>query len=192
MAQEPQSNTRWALLIGIDRYCKLGDSAQLSGCANDVEAMAQILTDRFAFPADHVRKLVNEMATRQSILDALESLAAGAASGDAVVVHYSGHGSQARTLDPDEVDGWDETILPHDTGRAADAPNLDIHDKEIHAWLERLTAVTDNVTLIFDSCHSGGVTRDGEGWDHRCGRCKAKADEGLLDRPLRSRLRSVN
>jgi len=32
-------------------------------------------------------------------------------------------------------------------------------DDEIHAWLGRLTAKTPNVTLIFDCCHSGTVTR---------------------------------
>jgi hypothetical protein len=30
------------------------------------------------------------------------------------------------------------------------------------------------------------ISRDRHGeWDHRCGKCKAKVDVGLLDRPLR-------
>jgi len=150
-------------LIGIDRYCKLGKEAQLSGCVNDVQAMAQILIDRFGFPRGQVTQLVDGAATREAILAALDGLVGRVGAGDTVVFHFAGHGSQARSLDPDEADGWDETVLPHDTGRDGDAPNLDIRDKEIHAWLERLTEVTRNVTLIFDSCHSGGISRDAIG-----------------------------
>src|SRR5207302_3187457 len=117
----------------------------------------------FGFPPEHVIQLVDEAATRQGIMGAMDQLVTRARRGDCVVFHYSGHGSQAPSLDPDEPDGMDETILPHDTGRAGDVPNLDIHDKEIHAWIERLTAITGNVTLFFDSCHSGGVTRDAAG-----------------------------
>jgi hypothetical protein len=163
MNQQPQPTSKWALLIGIDHYVHLGEHLQLAGCANDVETMAQLLIDRFDFPPDHVIQLTNETATRAAILAAMDRLIAQVGRGDGVVVHYSGHGSQAPSLDPDEVDGKDETILPHDTGRAGDLPNLDIHDKEIHVFLDRLTAMTENVTLIFDSCHSGGVTRDAAG-----------------------------
>ncbi len=34
------------------------------------------------------------------------------------------------------------------------------------------------------------ITRDGEGWLHYCAKCKAKADEGILDRPS-NKLRRV-
>jgi hypothetical protein len=163
MTQPQQATSKWALLIGIDRYVHLGEQLQLAGCVNDVEAMAQLLIDRFGFPSDQVIQLINEAATREAILAAMDRLVAQAGRGDGVVIHYSGHGSQAPSLDPDEADGKDETILPHDTARAGDLPNLDIHDKEIHAFLERLTALTENVTLVFDSCHSGGVTRDAAG-----------------------------
>jgi hypothetical protein len=193
MTQPSQPSARWALLIGIDRYSRLGETAQLSGCENDVEVIGQILIDRFAFPADHVVKLVNEAATRTAILGAMDALVATVVRGDVVVLHYSGHGSQARSLDPAEADGLDETILPHDTGRSGDAPNLDIRDKEIHAWLERITAVTGNVTLIFDSCHSGGVTRDATGAKARWVKPDLRPpDHHALLAPTRSASRSRN
>jgi hypothetical protein len=162
MSEQLQAASSWALLVGIDRYLRLDKRYQLAGCVNDVNAMAQLLIDRFGFPSDRVTKLVDAAATRQEILAAMNRLVTQVGHGDAVVFHYSGHGSQARSLDPDEIDGLDETILPHDTGRGDDK-NLDIHDKEIHDWLARLIAVTENVTLIFDACHSGGVTRDAAG-----------------------------
>jgi hypothetical protein len=35
------------------------------------------------------------------------------------------------------------------------------------------------------------ISRDGEGWAHSCGKCKAKADAGLLDRLPTRGLRRV-
>ena len=59
----------------------------------------------------------------------------------------------------DEADGMDETTVPFDSGRDL-YPNRDITDDEIFAWLRKLSARTDNITLIFDSCHSGTIDRD--------------------------------
>jgi hypothetical protein len=76
-----------------------------------------------------------------------------------VVLAYSGHGSRLRDEDADEPDGWDETIVPADSGRG-EHPNRDIRDDEIHAWLLALSEATSRITLVFDSCFSGGITRD--------------------------------
>jgi hypothetical protein len=149
---------RWALLIGIDRYPRLAESYQLAGCVNDVRALSQVLVERHGFSAATMIQLLDEAATREGILQALEDLVERAGEGDAVLVHYSGHGSQVVDRDGDEDDGLDETLFPSDSGRAPDS-NRDILDDEIHAWLGRLTARTSNVTLIFDCCHSGTITR---------------------------------
>jgi hypothetical protein len=149
---------RWGLLIGIDRYPRLAERYQLAGCVNDIRAVSQLLVERFGFPAAHLTQRLNGDATRQGILTALKDLVERVGEGDAVLFHYSGHGSQKVDLDGDESDGLDETIVPSDSGRAPD-PNLDIIDDEIHDWLGRLTAKTPNVTLVFDSCHSGTVSR---------------------------------
>ena len=82
-----------------------------------------------------------------------------------MVVHYSGHGSQVPDLEGDEPDGLDETIVPHDSGRAdpetgIGPANRDITDDEIYERLRKLSAKTDAITLIFDSCHSGTISRD--------------------------------
>src|SRR5437588_2520490 len=100
MAREEQGPSRRALLVGIDRYPQLGERWQLAGCVNDVNAMAQILIDRFGFPPEHVIQLVDEAATRQGIMGAMDQLVTRARRGDCVVFHYSGHGSQAPSLDP--------------------------------------------------------------------------------------------
>jgi hypothetical protein len=151
-----------ALLVGIDAYPRLSPHEQLHGCVNDVELMASVLRETFGFPEDGITLLRDADATRDGILAAFDSLLAAARPDDVVVVHYSGHGSQMTDREGDEADGLDETIVPHDSGRAPD-PNRDITDDEILAWLARLTAVTTRVTLVFDCCHSGTVSRDAFG-----------------------------
>jgi Caspase domain len=148
---------RHALLIGVNRYPNFGSRQQLLGCVNDVEAMAALLRSSYRF--EDVVTLRDEEATRDGILAALEDLAARLLEDDVVVVHYSGHGSQMTDREGDEPDGKDETIVPHDSGRAPD-PNRDITDDELYAWIKGVTSKTANVTLVFDCCHSGTITRD--------------------------------
>jgi hypothetical protein len=156
----PEAN-RWALLVGINRYPRLAERYQLEGCVEDVRALSQVLVERHAFPPSHVVELLDEAATRSGILGAMEDLLQRVGGeGDTVLFHYSGHGSQQRDLDGDEADGMDETLVPSDSGRTGTDPNLDIVDDEIHAWLLRLAEKTKNVTLLFDCCHSGTVSRD--------------------------------
>ena len=151
-----------ALLVGIDKYADT-TFMQLKGCVNDVQVIQGILRDTFGFPATNITMLTDEQATQQGIRAAVESLIDAAGQGDIVAIHYSGHGSRVPDgPEADEPDGWDSTIVPHDSGRPPQ-PLRDITDDEIHVWLSRLTAKTPNVTLIFDSCHSGTITRDAFG-----------------------------
>lgn len=150
---------KWALLVGINRYRCLGAEAQLEGCVNDVQILRDALIRRFGFAEDRMTVLLDEQATRAAILDGMEDLVRKVGEDDIVVFHFSGHGSQ-QTDGPeaDEPDGWDETLVPYDSGRAP-WKNRDIADDEIYDWLQRLTAKTRYVTLIIDACHSGTVVR---------------------------------
>src|SRR4051794_1140457 len=93
-APPPPVGTPRALLIGIDHYPNLEPGYQLSGCANDVTALRQVLVDTYGFPPANVRTLLNEDAKRDAILDALDRLAHETEAGDIVVIQFSGHGSQ--------------------------------------------------------------------------------------------------
>jgi hypothetical protein len=157
---------KWALLIGVNRYPKLSSRYQLNGCVNDVELMAGILENNFGFPHDQIAVLKDEQATRQDILQAMDDLVEKVADDDVVVIHYSGHGSQMTDRENDEADGRDETIVPSDSGRGSQ-PNRDITDDEIYLRLLPLAHTTPYVTLIFDCCHSGTITRDVFGTNSR-------------------------
>ena len=149
---------KWALLIGINKYPHLPPDKQLNGCVNDAEVMANILQTKFGFPAAGITRLLDEQATYDGILGAMDALVARVAANDVVVILYSGHGSQMTDREGDELDGLDETIVPHDGGRPG--PKPDVTADPIYVRLRGLTGKTPFVSLIFDSCHSATITRD--------------------------------
>src|SRR6185312_5479433 len=157
MSTPVPAGRKHALLIGIDKYPNLGDGQQLKGCVNDALRLRSVLEERFAFPTAGIVPLHNEKATRDAILTSLRDLARRVGPGDVVVVSFSGHGSRTRTTD--DPTGWDESIVPYDSGRAP-YPNRDIIDDEIHEWMLRMAGSTPNITLVFDSCFAGGMTLD--------------------------------
>jgi hypothetical protein len=142
-----------ALLIGINTYLS-PNIRSLNGAVNDVETMAQVLSSRFGFSSRQIRILLDKEATREGILSALQSFVNQAGSRDMLYIHFSGHGSQVKDLNGDEVDGMDETIIPYD-GRTGDI--RDITDDEIGGILNHLK--NPNLLIVLDSCHSGTATR---------------------------------
>src|SRR5215207_8648197 len=154
-----------ALLIGVNKYPNLPAYSQLRGCVNDVEAMRGLLERTFKFPPDNIHRLVDEEATEKNIRAALERLVESCGEGDIVAFHYSGHGSQM-AAQGEKPRGYDESVMPSDSGRMnptfpRQVKPCDSRDTEIREWLSRLTRKTRHVSLIFDSCHSGSITRFG-------------------------------
>jgi len=99
-----------ALLVGINIYDpSLGSN--LNGCVNDVENIRDILINYFGFDPDNVRVITDSRATKFNILERLSWLLNGNKDGDEIVFHYSGHGSQIRDRNGDELnDGLDEIL----------------------------------------------------------------------------------
>jgi len=113
-----------------------------------------MLISRFGFAERDIVLLTDAAATRGAVLAAIDRLVRDTEPGDVVYFHYSGHGSQVRDLNADEDDGLDETILPQDA-RLPGVP--DITDDELDRRFARLR--TRATLLVFDSCHSGTITR---------------------------------
>ena len=141
-----------ALVVGIDDYPYLS-APPLLGCRHDAEQISA----RLAALGFEVERLIDAAATRDAVCDALDALARRVRPGDRVVVHWSGHGSRVRWPDGRRI----ETLVPHDSGRG-EHENRDIADLEVRAWLRRIADTTPYVTLVLDSCHSGGAARDAE------------------------------
>jgi len=142
-----------ALLVGINKYPKDLD-ADLEGCVNDVENMRSLLIKKFKFDPENIRVIINERALRQNILDRLYWLLNYSKSGDELIYHYSGHGSQVRDRNGDELnDHLDEILCPHDLDW--ENPLSD----DILAKLFRQLPSGVFLTMICDACHSGTMTR---------------------------------
>ncbi len=165
------AQTRRALLIGINHYERfappgvqleagVGPSGRdlitepLDGSVNDAEAMRDLLRDRFNFDPAHIRLIEDTAATREHIIGAIQQLVADAQPGDVVVFYYAGHGSQ-RVNSGSRPTGYDQTIVPADANTGV----FDIRNKELARLFGPLLQKGVTLTLIFDSCHSGGITR---------------------------------
>jgi metacaspase-1 len=112
-ARDPIGRIR-AVLVGIDEY-ESPDVRSLQGCVNDVALVRSLLKEYFEVPNADIRVVVNRRATKAAILHRLRDMISRAEPGDVLVFYYSGHGSQVRDRDGDELtDGLDEIICPYD------------------------------------------------------------------------------
>lgn len=163
-----------------------GSFRSLGGCVNDVHRVRAALEPRLpgyqlAFttlvaPAGDGGVPTSDPAvwpTAANIRRALATIAERAQPGDQVYLHFSGHGGRAVTAFKQLKggDGVDEALVPIDIGRPDTAggptrtrPERYIRDVELAYYLDRLASKADGdrrvtVTLVFDSCHSGGATR---------------------------------
>jgi hypothetical protein len=103
-----------AVLVGIDEY-ERDDVPSLSGCVNDVALVRSLLKQYFQVPNEDLRVLVNGRATKANIMERIAATIARAEPGDVIVFYFSGHGSQIRDRNGDELtDGLDEIICPYD------------------------------------------------------------------------------
>lgn len=110
---EPPGRIR-AVLVGVDSY-ERPEVPPLRGCVNDVALVRHVLKRYFGVPNEDIRVVVNQRATKANIVHRLEALLRGARPGDVLVFYFSGHGSQIRDRDGDELtDALDEIICPYD------------------------------------------------------------------------------
>lgn len=147
-----------AVVVGVGQYADPALST-LEGPPHDARAMQALLVDRFGFAADDVVLLTDAQATREGILRALAEATAAVGAGDPLVFYFSGHGSRTADASGDEPDGWDEGLVPYDSGRDG-RPNLDLLDDELNAVLRTMVGKGAQVTFVYDACHSGTGTRD--------------------------------
>jgi hypothetical protein len=166
-AQTP--GRRRAVIIGINDYSASHiatrsfplpvpgrDWPNLAGAVTDAEILRQMLPILYGFEPRDVVTLIDQRATREAILHAVDDvLLKPAEKGDVLLFYFAGHGSQVRNSLSDEPDKLDESIVPADSLRGAP----DIRDKELRARFNRILDRGARLTVILDSCHSGSGAR---------------------------------
>ena len=144
-----------ALLVGINQY-KSDKIPPLLGAVNDVVGMRDLLVGRFGFRAEDVVVKTDADATHEAIVRAFhDHLIARADERTVALFYFSGYGSRMKDVDGDELDGWDETIVPYDSRQGS---VFDIDDDEQGELFGALRAKTRYVTAIFD-CGLGPISR---------------------------------
>lgn len=162
--------TNHALIVGVSQYENLPEELWLKGPKNDAVLVRDFLiaNETRRFEPANIQVLADgvegaEIATLAAIRTALKGLAATAEPDDFIYLHFSGHGTQAPARDPStEADGLDELFLPADIGawdNSIGTVKNALVDDELGELIGAIRAKGAHVWAVFDSCHSGTVTR---------------------------------
>ncbi|KAH7337507.1 caspase domain-containing protein [Rhizoctonia solani] len=165
VVKNTSQSTLYALIIGINTYPNI---THLKGATNDADEMSNFLTSDLQVPSDHIINLRNESASRVNIIKGFRDLRDDPRikRGDPILIYYAGHGGSYKpsrhlkqTYGPSKI----QVIFPHDykvQPPEATEPINCIPDKTVAALLHDISAEKgDNLTVIFDCCHSASATR---------------------------------
>ena len=156
MGVESTSRTRRLPLTGREKALVVGISdyplpiTSLPAVANDVREIASLLkSENGQFPERNVAELVDQGASRQDVLDALEQIFRDAGPDDTLFVYLAGDGA---------VEGDQYYFVAHDTDpdrlTTTGVPLVTIRD-----WFD--TTKSQRAFLWLDFCHSGGILARG-------------------------------
>jgi hypothetical protein len=85
------------------------------------------------------------------------------APGDIALFYFVGHGTAEKVLNTKEKDGCEESLLIYKDYARGDERKAYLRDDVIYSFLQRLAGKNPaNVTVILDSCFSGGAVRSDE------------------------------
>jgi hypothetical protein len=165
-----------ALLIGIDQYIPRSGGISypsLTGAVRDIRNVRDFLCGLPRPPVKIVERTASTgcgseptdpteprelWPTRGGMIDAFREVAAGAAPGDQVYIHYSGHGGRTPTRFPElnGPRGCDESLVPCDISDPSAAYLLDI---EVAMLVQEMIDKGLFVTIVLDCCHAAGMRR---------------------------------
>ncbi|MGL4498466.1 MAG: caspase family protein, partial [Planktothrix sp.] len=176
----------YALLIGVDCYLphRLSDGSfydNLQGAVNDISAIKAFLKINLNIPESHIFKLTasnpnpvlkepveppKQLPTYANMVAKFKEITEIAQPGDHIYIHYSGHGGRTTTAYPEIKGeaGVDESLVPTDIGQVDESGqpvNCYLRDLELAWLLKQMEKKGLIVTVVLDSCHSGGATRGG-------------------------------
>jgi hypothetical protein len=141
----------------------------------DITLVEAFLKRQFNLPSERIYKLTasnvdgssepsespEQLPTYENIVRKLQEITEKAQPQDQVYIHYSGHGGRAVTNYPQSkgTKGIDEVLVPTDIGKPT---SRYLRDVELAALLQTMVDKGLVVTVVLDSCHSGGTTRAGD------------------------------
>jgi Protein kinase domain/Caspase domain len=141
-----------AVVIGIGEYLRQEQVWPLCYAARDAEAMAGVLSDPdvCSFPAQNVKLVTDQWATRDTIAHHLSKwLPAQARGAEIAVIYFAGHGMIHRIGHHDEA-----YFLPYDAD-PDDVVTRGILMTDLARWIDAIDAGT--IIVCLDCCHAANV-----------------------------------
>lgn len=140
---------KWALVVGIGNYVDQS-IPRLKYSAKDAKDFADHLTNVAHWPADHVKLLLNEKATRENVLDLLGDSWMPKVVGpdDLVVIYLSTHGTPANR----DVGALNYIVAFNTQKQRLFSTGIPMQDI-CQLICKRLKA--DRIFLVLDCCYSG-------------------------------------
>lgn len=140
------TSTRRAVVVGISDYKYAND---LTYCDDDAREMKNTLISE-GWTEDDLTMLLNSAATKNAIVNALNSMASMENSGDISLFHFSGHGTRGMIRD--------SALCPHDCSSTGPY----IYDTDLRDIIDNYDG---KFVAILDSCYSGGMDAKGNLYD---------------------------
>jgi formylglycine-generating enzyme len=157
LPEEPY-RSKWALLIGINKYPNLPVKYQLQYAENDVKELKKVLLEQYQFPESNIITLINEQATYQGIKEKFAQLSDTnkVDPNDCVLIYFSGHGQTV----PKPRGGDMGFLIPYDA--KVDMNNVSSPSSYYATCLgmdelKRLASMipAKHVMFLVDACYSG-------------------------------------
>lgn len=166
LCMQAPAQTKRAFIVAIGDYQDFRSWKHISS-VEDIPYIKAGLK-QFGFQEKNISTLVNEQATKENILKGLAAFAASCAPGDIATFVFCGHGQQVmdQKNDPDELDGYDEALVPYETSGFYDpvsnTGDLHLRDDELFPMLKAIhdkVGTGGSLLVMIDACHSGTATR---------------------------------
>lgn len=143
--------------------------------------MRKLLEEKYGF--NEIRMLnedpaepENERPTKKNILEGMRWLVDDCMPGDALVLHYSGHGVQRKDKNGDELTGMDDALVPLDFKKKGL-----LVDDEINEIIVRKIPTGVRLHAIMDCCHSGTMLDLEWVWNYPSATGRANEDDWYRD-----------
>lgn len=156
------AQNKYAVIVGINEYYdKPGIKSSeygLKGCVNDAVSIKSLLINRFTFPKENVKTLLNAQATQKTFLAAMEDILEKSKPGDVAVFFFCGHG--VYTINPENKadsvkQGFNQAICMSDLY----SPNYEclVRDNTLKILFNRFVEKKVTLTSILDCCYSENI-----------------------------------
>ena len=133
-----KSGTNYLFAIGINTY---ENFTPLLNARKDIEDLVDVLVEQYYFDPENIHLLCDEEATKENIIDGLDSLCSKVKADDRLLIYYSGHGF---------LNGERGFWIPVNAKR--DRISSYIANAEVRDIIQSIRA--RHILLISDSCFS--------------------------------------